>query len=268
MSVLIPRSMWGSTFDYAARHRTHPASAAKVETCLHHSVTVAPDLEPPFDDEYRAMRLLEAIGKQRFGSGMSYNAAVMPSGRAYEGQPLDNKSTNSDYGDWNYTRAAIVLVGNYDKQHLTAAQQETIAAIQAEWRKAGLIERTDLRWHSQTKPTGCPGKNAVAAIPAINARTKALLATKPKPIVKLSLLATAAVHGDRSYPDGTLTVQRALRKEGLLTPLYIPGRFGAGTRKAYARWQQRLGYSGGDANGIPGNASLTRLGNKRGFVVR
>lgn len=36
--------------------------------------------------------------------------------------------------------------------------------------------------------------------------------------------------------------------------------FGKGLRKAYARWQEHLGYEGDDANGIPGRTSLEKLG--------
>ncbi len=160
MSILIPRSEWGSTFDYAARHAVRPASPAKVETCLHHSDTLAPDLIIPWDDEYAAMRLLERIGVERFQSGMSYNVAVMPSGNAYAGQPLDNKATHSGYQDWNYTRASIVLVGNYNKHPMTDQAVAKVAEIQAAWFKSGTIANLGLRWHGQVQETSCPGLNA------------------------------------------------------------------------------------------------------------
>lgn len=35
----------------------------------------------------------------------------------------------------------------------------------------------------------------------------------------------------------------------------------------YRKWQQALGYTGKDADGIPGEASLTELGKRHGFVV-
>jgi len=47
-------------------------------------------------------------------------------------------------------------------------------------------------------------------------------------------------------------IRAALKKEGLST---------------YRQWQERLGYRGPDANGIPGRESLTRLGDKHGFRV-
>lgn len=166
--LIAARSVWGSTYDYAARHLEHPADPAKVEAVLHHSDTIAPDLVIPWDDEYRAMRLLEQIGVQRFESGMSYNVAVMPTGNAYEGQPLANKSTHSAFADWNYTRASIVLVGNYETNQPTEAMLRTVALIQAFWKAAGTITTTDLRWHGQVQSTACPGRNVIARIPDIN----------------------------------------------------------------------------------------------------
>ncbi len=103
MTDIIPRADWGATFDYAARHRDRPAFPFKVETVLHTTVTIAPNLDMDTTDEIAAMRLLERIGVERFSSGISYNLCVMPSGRRYQGQPLGNKSTHSGYGDWNYT---------------------------------------------------------------------------------------------------------------------------------------------------------------------
>jgi len=47
----------------------------------------------------------------------------------------------------------------------------------------------------------------------------------------------------------------------------INGVFDKNTRDAYSHWQTALGYKGADANGVPGNKSLTELGKKAGFTV-
>lgn len=61
-------------------------------------------------------------------------------------------------------------------------------------------------------------------------------------------------------------VQRALRNKGYRVA--VDGSFGSQTMRAYSRWQRRLGYSGIDANGLPGETSLTRLGRRRFEVKR
>jgi hypothetical protein len=185
MPLIRPRSEWGSTYDYAARHRTRPAPSRKQDVRLHHSVTIAPDLDASTvsarQDEYRAMRTLEQIGVSRFGSGVSYNVAVMPSGQAYWGQPLTNKATHSDYGDHNYTRASIVLVGNYEVSRPTARQLLKVARILVRWRKQRVIPDFSVLPHSATKATSCPGRYAREKIPAIQRRARLLTVITPAP---------------------------------------------------------------------------------------
>ncbi|MFM9637591.1 LysM peptidoglycan-binding domain-containing protein [Streptomyces turgidiscabies] len=66
---------------------------------------------------------------------------------------------------------------------------------------------------------------------------------------------------------GVEVVEDALVSEGLLAKRYADGHAGSATGGAYALYQQRLGYSGGDADGIPGATSLGRLAKKYGFTV-
>lgn len=61
-------------------------------------------------------------------------------------------------------------------------------------------------------------------------------------------------------------MQRQLRRRGI--GVAVDGNFGAQTMAGYAAWQRRLGYSGLDASGIPGEASLRRLAGRRFRVIR
>ena len=76
-----------------------------------------------------------------------------------------------------------------------------------------------------------------------------------------------AAQGARSHPDEVYTVELALAAEGLLDGRWVDGSFGTTTIHAYAALQRRYGYTGAAANGIPGTASLTRLGKAHGFTV-
>ncbi|MET8573720.1 N-acetylmuramoyl-L-alanine amidase [Streptomyces sp. NPDC005012] len=95
----------------------------------------------------------------------------------------------------------------------------------------------------------------------------------PRPVVDLSRL-VAAARNDPAAPgtpvsySGVKTVERALVAEGLLAAAYADGHFGTQTVTAYAAWQRRCGYSGADADGIPGMSTLRRLGDKHGFTVQ
>jgi hypothetical protein len=91
-----------------------------------------------------------------------------------------------------------------------------------------------------------------------------------KPLVDASVVAKYARSG-RGAPgsSGVLIVQAALAREiSGYSNAGGPGYFGPRTRRAYAAWQRRLGYSGSDADGIPGFGSLSKLGAKYGFRVQ
>lgn len=76
-------------------------------------------------------------------------------------------------------------------------------------------------------------------------------------VVHLSNLVPGKRHAD------VLKVKQRLREKGYKGFLVRSNKYGRGIRKAYSEYQRRLGYSGVDANGIPGKNSLRKLG----FVV-
>jgi hypothetical protein len=169
---IISRPRWG------ARHERGfgPAPLPASEVWLHHSVTIAPNLsyvdanrDGVDDDEERAMRTLEAIGEQRFGRGISYTFAVMPSGRVYEGHGVDRIGAHT--GGRNSISRAIVLVGDYTRYALTDAQLRAVAALLQRGHAAGWWRRARLNGGHQQAPgasTACPGRYAMSAIPRIN----------------------------------------------------------------------------------------------------
>ncbi|MER8095038.1 peptidoglycan DD-metalloendopeptidase family protein [Streptomyces goshikiensis] len=81
-------------------------------------------------------------------------------------------------------------------------------------------------------------------------------------LVKLSDLRLGA------HNDSVLVVQEALAKAVGLDFHSGPGTFGERTRAAYAKWQHQLGFSGPEADGLPGPDSLRALGTKFGFKVQ
>lgn len=120
-------------------------------------------------------------------------------------------------------------------------------------------------------------------LPDLRAGIARRLASKPAggsstggtdgPVVSLAQ-AIAAAHTDPAAPEGhathkaaVLTIERALAAEGLLASSWADGSFGTRTTAAYATWQNRCGYTGRDADGIPGRNSLIALGKRYGFTV-
>ncbi|MEU6143251.1 N-acetylmuramoyl-L-alanine amidase [Streptomyces sp. NPDC047081] len=113
---------------------------------------------------------------------------------------------------------------------------------------------------------------ATKTSPAPSKPTKPTKASKPR--VDLSRLVAAAKtdpgakQGHVSYMAGTNLTEAALVKLGYLAKTYAgDGSFGTTTVAAYAKWQHHLGYTGTDANGIPGKISLAKLGDKSGLFT-
>jgi N-acetylmuramoyl-L-alanine amidase-like protein/putative peptidoglycan binding protein len=77
----------------------------------------------------------------------------------------------------------------------------------------------------------------------------------------------AAPQGNLTHKADVLPVERALRKEGLLADSFVDGSFGSKTIEAYKAWQRECGFRGADADGIPGVATLTKLGHRHDFRV-
>lgn len=168
---VIPRKDWGARYREGFGSRPLPVT----EFWLHHSVTIAPDLVPPFTDDDRAIRTLEDIGQQRFNGGISYTFPVTPVGRIYEGLGIDRLGAHTK--GHNTVGAAFVLVGDYSKNPPTPEQEHAIALRMVEEHRAGNATRHTLNGgHRQVYPTSCPGDAAFARIPAINALAERLWA--------------------------------------------------------------------------------------------
>ena len=116
---------------------------------------------------------------------------------------------------------------------------------------------------------------AHAATPAPRAEASTATTTV-LPVVDMEATVLAA-QIDPRRADNTLTpgakssvlaVEQALQARGLLDAKWVDGYFGTSTISAYAAYQRSLGYSGLDANGLPGASSLTALGQGRYTVTR
>jgi len=118
-----------------------------------------------------------------------------------------------------------------------------------------------------SKPTTKPTTPAKPTKPAKPVKTV-------KPSVSLAHLIEASkkdpklAQGKTTHKAEVKVVEDALKAEGLLKGKYVDGAFGTLTVEAYRDWQKKCGYTGAAANGVPGKASLTKLGKKHGFTVK
>lgn len=94
----------------------------------------------------------------------------------------------------------------------------------------------------------------------------AKVSKSPTQVLDASVIAAKFKKGAKN-DSAVLVLQRALAAEVGLDYSTGPGTAGPRTKAAYKKWQERLGFTGADADGIPGYVSLSRLGARRGFVV-
>ncbi|HEY8588466.1 MAG TPA: N-acetylmuramoyl-L-alanine amidase [Naasia sp.] len=173
--LIISREEWGARRPAGFAEAPLPAR----ELYLHHSVTVAPDLLPPFDDDDAAVRTLERIGHDRFGGGISYTFAVTPLGRVYEGHGVGRRGAHT--GGRNSISRAIVLVGDYDRQKPPDTAVRAVAELVAHGHRAGWWPARLTGGHRDAPgaSTACPGRHAYVLIPDINRQVAGLLALAP-----------------------------------------------------------------------------------------
>lgn len=223
MPEIITRAQWGARYraGFGSRH------VGVLDKWLHHSVTQAPDLVPPFDDDYAAVRALESIGQSRFGGGISYTFAVSPAGLIFEGTGVDRIGAHT--AGRNTGSAGVVLIGNYETSRPSEQMIDSVAWLLQHGKAAGWWKVAGLNGgHRDVKSTSCPGKFAYGLIGEINRRASGSPVNAPS-------------QGGGSAPSGFLGVRGV--HTGLLTAdgnfeLVIDGSLGGGT---ISRWQQVMG---------------------------
>lgn len=162
---LIQRPEWG------ARHEDGfgPRPVGDLKVYVHHSVTIAPDLVPPFTDDYAAVRTLEAIGEARFGHGISYQFPITPAGLVFEGVSVDR--VGAAISNYNTPTANIVWVGNYDTARPPRPMLEATDWLLHHGVDQGWWRRPVVAGGHQDAPgaqTACPGRYAEALLAELN----------------------------------------------------------------------------------------------------
>jgi hypothetical protein len=128
------------------------------------------------------------------------------------------------------------------------------------------IESADPAWKSQNPSLHTP---AAPAAPAPAPKPAA------KPVVDVSNVVAArkadlpAATGHTTHKADVLLVEKALSALGYLDAKWVDGSWGTKTQDAYDLFRRKQGYTGDDAKGAPGLASLTKLAKASGlFTVK
>lgn len=180
---IISRRVWGNSYGLGWGKRPLPAE----HVILHHTETNAPPVGATLEQDIKAVKYVDYIGYTRFNyageqAGISYTWVVPPSGRVFEGHDVERQASHT--AGHNYSGVGIALIGNYDNDLVNEKQIDAIARLLLEAQANGLIKNAKVDFnHNDTFNTACPGKNALRAREAINARVKKIKEGTDKPVV-------------------------------------------------------------------------------------
>jgi hypothetical protein len=230
--------------------------------------------------EWQAIRKSHLANKVENYSDIAYNYGACPHGYLLEGRGIGRRTGAN--GDQPLNIAHYAIVGLVGSEGLTEPNDLMLGAIRDGielLRQHGAGD--EIKGHRDGYATACPGGPLYAWVQKGAPRPAGSVTdpgtpTPAKPKVSLSHVVYAARHdpaaaqGHTTYKAEVLIVEKALKAEGFLSAQYVDGSFGSLTVGAYARWQRSAAggnYVGDAADGIPGSASLKRLGAKHGFTV-
>jgi hypothetical protein len=136
-------------------------------------------------------RVVEQIGMQRFGSGVSYNFLVhIRSGEVAVGQPLDSKGTHTvnDKGvsgyshDQNLAARAIAVVGMPGDKLSRKAKRSIVHLLAAMVEEGAVTPGFDYKPHSFFAWKDCPCDSTRSQMPKIRAAVDRKLARPVRPL--------------------------------------------------------------------------------------
>lgn len=145
------------------------------EVFIHHTVTALLPPTASTGDEREQMRALESVGQSRFGTGISYNVIVFPSGRAYQGVSFNRRGTHT--GGRNSTARSISFAGNFETAVPSDAALATASEIYHDGKGKWWERDAPLRAHRDVSQTACPGRNLYSRLALI--RTGAIEVDNP-----------------------------------------------------------------------------------------
>ncbi|MFE9127110.1 N-acetylmuramoyl-L-alanine amidase [Streptomyces sp. NPDC007148] len=202
-------------------------------------------------------------------------------------------NTGTDYawaqGSGNPYYASVETEGQ-PSEPLTDAQIKGVAKIyawgHAEWAWPLVVvdstTKHGLTYHgvggaAWGNHPGCPGDLRKAQRADIMAAATKLVSPPAAHRTVSVAHMVAAMKKDAAGPQGHVTykaeallVEQALYAEGLLAKSWVDGSLGTKSRTAYSAWQRSKAggsYRGAAADGLPGIASLSRLGTRHGFLA-
>ncbi|MGW2130467.1 peptidoglycan-binding protein [Streptomyces coelicoflavus] len=263
MSVrIISRATWGATpwdRDPSSSGPDHVALPQRDEFFVHydgaHHITRT---------GYAIPRAIEAEHLGNGWAGIGYNFVVSQAGEVFEGRGWERQGAHCP--GHNVTGFGVQIAVGGDQEPSEAALAACRALYDEACRKVG--RTLAQKGHKDGFATLCPGSKLYAwvqaGMPAKGykaAPTPGGSAIPGGSVARYKVTIDGLEYGYGAYGDHVTKVGQALVKKGH-GKHYVSGpgpRWTDADTLNYADYQKSLGYSGSDADGIPGEASLKKL---------
>lgn len=252
--------------DWGARYKngSDDLHTKATRVFIHHTAGTHLPADATVARERQVMRQIEQIGKDRFGTGMSYNVIVFPSGRAYQGVDFDRKGAHTL--GLNSTVRAICFAGNYSVKEPTLAQLKTASEIYRAGEGVWWNRDADVDGHRDNprSRSECPGNYLYPLVERIESGYY-LGANVEAPLPAPAPDKAENVGNDRgtlargSHGNRVKSLQ-AFMNARLGARLDVDGSFGPATVEAVTRWQVSVKLKGDGRVGPATVEVLRRLG--------
>ncbi|MFC8495342.1 peptidoglycan-binding protein [Streptomyces sp. NPDC057235] len=257
----VTRSQWGARPSRYSLTRISGTRGVKIH---YEGTYVPPALGRPDAHEQcaprvRAIQASHLANDEEDYSDVAYNALVCPHGYVFEGRGAHRKTGANGTAALNSAHYAVcALLGSSGLTEPTNAQLAGLRDA-VEWLRADGDAGTEIKGHRDGHPTACPGGPLYAWVQR----------GAPRP-------ADGSDTGDTSVryepfpgadffkrnPRSAVVTAMGRRLVAVGCSVYSKGpgpQWTESDRRSYARWQQRLGYRGADADGWPGRKSWDAL---------
>ncbi|MEV5138418.1 peptidoglycan-binding protein [Streptomyces syringium] len=205
--------------------------------------------------EWKAIRASHLANTAEGYSDVAYNYAACPHGYLLEGRGI-GKRTGAN-GTQALNRAHYAIVGLVGDSGLTQPTDAMLGAIRDGielLRQHGAGD--EIKGHRDGYATQCPGGPLYAWVQKGAPRPGS--GTTPPPVYE-PFPGSDFFRTGRTSPVITAMGKR-LVAEGCSRYTVGPGpSWSESDRRSYAAWQRKLGYSGADADGVPGPTSWAKL---------
>jgi LysM repeat protein len=159
----VPRSAWAVA--PVVLSRTTPMGGVPTRITVHHSGNVH-DAEMDPETWLRQVDHNHQLGldKAEPWACIGYHFIIAADGRVFEGRPLAYQGAHAGWDAVNRLNIGICLLGDFDVEHVPAAQRDSLIRVLDRLCRADHIPHSHVSGHNHFKTTQCPGRYLSAIV--------------------------------------------------------------------------------------------------------